>query len=175
MQVTQVTTRVESPQDAPATRRVHMAAFPGPDEADLVDALRRDPAWLPGLSLVAVDESGLVIGHALLTRLRVGDGGGGGDAVALAPVAVAPEWQRKGIGELVVRAALAAAEEAGEKLVVVLGDPGYYGRFGFTPAGRHEVTGPFEVPEAYFQALPLAAYDGGPRGLCRYPEPFVEV
>ncbi|MER6298484.1 N-acetyltransferase [Kitasatospora sp. NPDC001539] len=171
MQVTNVTTRIERPEDAPATRRVHMAAFPGPDEADLVDALRRDPAWLPGLSVVAVDEAGLVVGHALLTRLWVGDG----DAVALAPVAVAPEWQRRGVGELVVRAALSAAEAAGEKLVVVLGDPGYYGRFGFAPAGRHEVSGPFEVPEAYFQALPLAAYDGGPRGLCRYPEPFVAV
>ncbi|MFF2544918.1 GNAT family N-acetyltransferase [Kitasatospora sp. NPDC058063] len=167
----QVTTRVECPDDVPATRRVHMAAFPGPDEADLVDALRRDPAWLPGLSVVAVDGAGLVIGHALLTRLRVGDG----KALALAPVAVAPEWQRRGVGELVVRAVLAAAEEAGEKLVVVLGDPEYYGRFGFAPAGRHEVTGPFEVPEAYFQVLPLAAYDGAPRGLCRYPEPFVAV
>ncbi|MBD0671478.1 GNAT family N-acetyltransferase [Kitasatospora sp. NPDC091335] len=167
----QVTTRVECPEDAPATRRVHMAAFPGPDEADLVDALRRDPAWLPGLSVVATDGTGLVIGHALLTRLRVGDG----KALALAPVAVAPEWQRRGVGELVVRAVLEAAEDAGEKLVVVLGDPEYYERFGFAPAGRHEVTGPFEVPEAYFQALPLTAYDGGPRGLCRYPEPFVSV
>ncbi|GAB7186077.1 N-acetyltransferase [Kitasatospora sp. Ki12] len=166
-----VTTRIECPEDAPATRRVHMAAFPGPDEADLVDALRRDPAWLPGLSVVAVDATGLVVGHALLTRLRVGDG----QALALAPVAVAPEWQRRGVGELVVRAALAAAEDAGEKLVVVLGDPEYYGRFGFTPAGGHEVVGPFEVPEPYFQALPLASYDGGPRGLCRYPEPFVSV
>ncbi|MFF2044820.1 GNAT family N-acetyltransferase [Kitasatospora sp. NPDC058170] len=166
-----VTTRVECPEDAPATRRVHMAAFPGPDEADLVDALRRDPAWLPGLSVVAVDGSGLVVGHALLTRLQVGDGQG----LALAPVAVAPEWQRKGVGELVVRAALSAAEEAGEKLVIVLGDPDYYGRFGFLPARRHEVTGPFEVPEAYFQALVLPAYDGGPRGLCQYPEPFETV
>ncbi len=167
----QVTTRIECPEDAPATRRVHMAAFPGPDEADLVDALRRDPAWLPGLSVVAVDGAGLVIGHALLTRLLVGDG----KALALGPVAVAPEWQRRGVGELVVRAALAAAEDAGEKLVVVLGDPEYYARFGFAPAGRHEVTGPFEVPEAYFQVLPLPSYDGTPRGLCRYPEPFVAV
>ncbi|MGW4892806.1 GNAT family N-acetyltransferase [Kitasatospora sp. NPDC004240] len=166
-----VSTRVECPEDAPATRRVHMAAFPGPDEADLVDALRRDPAWLPELSLVAVDRAGLVVGHALLTRLRVGDGQG----LALAPVAVAPEWQRRGVGELVVRAALSAAEEAGERLVVVLGDPDYYGRFGFGPARDHEVTGPFDVPDAYFQALALPAYDGGPRGQCQYPEPFEAV
>lgn len=85
-------TRVEEPADAPAVRRVHMAAFPGPEEADLVDALRRDPAWLPGLSVVAVDGGGLVVAHALLTRLRIGRGKG----LALAPVAVAPEWQRRG-------------------------------------------------------------------------------
>ncbi len=166
-----VSTRVELPSDAPATRRVHMAAFPGPDEADLVDALRRDPAWLADLSLVAVDERELVVGHALLTRLRVGEGA----ALALAPVAVAPEWQRKGVGKVLVRAALAAAEAAGERLVVVLGDPGYYGRFGFAPAFEHGVSGPFPVPENYFQALPLTAYDGGPRGLCHYPEPFGAV
>ncbi|MCX5209210.1 N-acetyltransferase [Kitasatospora sp. NBC_00240] len=164
-------TRVETPEDAPATRRVHMAAFPGPDEADLVDALRRDPAWLPELSVVAVDKGGLVIGHALLTRLRVGDG----DGLALAPVAVAPEWQRKGVGELVVRAALTAADEAGERVVVVLGDPDYYGRFGFAPAVEHDLSGPFEVPDSYFQALTLSAYDGGPSGLCCYPEPFESV
>ncbi|WP_327065709.1 GNAT family N-acetyltransferase [Kitasatospora sp. NBC_01302] len=163
-----VRTRVEEPADAPAVRRVHMAAFPGPEEADLVDALRRDPAWLPGLSVVAVDGGGLVVAHALLTRLRVGRGKG----LALAPVAVAPECQRRGVGERVVRAALELAEEAGERLVVVLGDPAYYGRFGFTPAARHGVTGPFEVPEEVFQVLPLTAYDGNPRGHCGYPEPF---
>ena len=164
-------TRVETPTDVPATRRVHMAAFPGPDEADLVDALRDDPAWLPELSVVAVNGSGLVLAHALLTRLRIGDGQG----LALAPVAVAPEWQRKGVGELVVRAALEAAAQAGERLVVVLGDPDYYGRFGFAPAREREITGPFEVPDAYFQALALPAYDGGPRGHCGYPAPFAEV
>ncbi|WP_441247267.1 GNAT family N-acetyltransferase [Kitasatospora sp. McL0602] len=164
-----VITRVELPEDAPATRRVHMAAFPGPEEADLVDALRRDPAWLPGLSVVAVEESGLVVGHALLTRLQVGDGW----ALALAPVGVAPECQRKGVGALVVRAALAAADEAGERLVVVLGDPRYYARFGFAPAFEHGISAPY--PEEYLQALPLNAYDGAPRGACRYPEPFGAV
>ncbi|MCX4745136.1 N-acetyltransferase [Kitasatospora sp. NBC_01287] len=163
--------RVEEPGDAPAIRRVHMAAFPGPEEADLVDALRRDPAWLPALSLVAVDEGGLVVAHALLTRLRIGDGQG----LALAPVAVAPEWQRRGVGKRVVRAALEAAEQAGERLVVVLGDPGYYGRFGFTPAAEYGVSGPYEVPDEVFQVLALPAYDDAPRGHCAYPEPFEVV
>ncbi|WP_405010402.1 GNAT family N-acetyltransferase [Kitasatospora sp. NBC_01539] len=165
-----VRTRIELPSDAPATRRVHMAAFPGPDEADLVDSLRRDPSWLPELSVVAVEDDGreLVLAHALLTRLQVGDGW----ALALAPVAVAPEWQGKGIGAQVVRAALAAAERSGERLVVVLGDPAYYGRFGFTPASRHEVTGPYDVPDECFMVLPLTGYEGVPRGLCRYAAPF---
>ena len=166
-----VRARPEEPQDAPAVRRVHMAAFPSPAEADLVDTLRKDPVWLPGLSWVAVDHRGLVIGHALLTRLAVG----GDDALALAPVAVAPEWQRRGIGTLVARAALAAADAAGERLVVVLGDPRYYHRFGFTPASACGVSGPHDVPDAFFQALPLAAYDGTPRGNALYPPPFDEV
>ncbi|WP_345700260.1 N-acetyltransferase [Kitasatospora terrestris] len=166
-----VRTRVELPSDTAETRRVHMAAFPGPEEADLVDALRRDPAFLPDLSVVAVDARGVVIGHALLTRLKIGNGRG----LALAPVAVAPEWQRKGIGTLVVRAALDAAEQAGEKLVVVLGDPAYYARFGFGPAARHGVSGPFPVDAAYFQTLPLSGYDGTPKGVCRYPTPFAAV
>ncbi|MFJ6213674.1 GNAT family N-acetyltransferase [Streptomyces sp. NPDC092296] len=166
-----VRARPEEAEDAPAVRRLHMAAFPGPGEADLVDLLRKDPVWLPGLSWVAVDHRGLVIGHALLTRLAVG----GGDALALAPVAVAPEWQRTGVGTLVVRAALQAAEGAGERLVVVLGDPRYYRRFGFTPASGHGVTGPYDVPDAVFQALPLAAYDGAPRGAAVYPPPFDAV
>ncbi|AXI80711.1 GNAT family N-acetyltransferase [Peterkaempfera bronchialis] len=166
-----VRARPEEPEDAPAVRRVHMAAFPGPAEADLVDTLRKDPAWLPGLSWVAADHRGLVIAHALLTRLAVGDG----KALALAPVAVAPEWQRRGVGTLLVRAALEAAGAAGERLVVVLGDPRYYGRFGFTPASRHGVSGPYEVPDALFQALPLADQDGTPRGTAVYPPPFDEL
>ncbi|MEV4613677.1 N-acetyltransferase [Kitasatospora sp. NPDC049258] len=166
-----IRTRVENPADAPATRRVHMAAFPGPEEADLVDALRRDEAWVPALSVVAVDERDLIIGHVLMTRLQVGEG----RALSLAPVAVAPEWQRKGVGDALVRAALAAAEAAGEQLVVVLGDPDYYGRFGFEPASRHRVSGPFEAPDAYFQVLPLGGYDGSTQGVCRYPAPFAAV
>ncbi|MDL4822166.1 GNAT family N-acetyltransferase, partial [Actinomadura opuntiae] len=102
-------TRPETAADAAAVRRVLEAAFPTAAEADLVDALRRDPAWLPGLSLVAESPDGRIAGYALLTRCRVG----GAPALALAPVAVPPRHQRRGTGGAVVRAALAAAARRG--------------------------------------------------------------
>lgn len=99
------------------------AAFGGPDEARILAALRRDGDL--ALSLVA-EAAGTLLGHVALSPLR-GDLPG---AVALAPLAVAPRAQRRGIGSALVRAAL---DRAGEATVVVLGDPGYYGRFGFRP------------------------------------------
>lgn len=106
------TTRPETLTDAAdraAVRAVNLAAFPAAHEADLVDALRDDPAWIPGLSIVAEAPDGTVVGHALLTRCRVGEA----PALALAPVAVAPEYQRTGAGSAAVRAALDAARELG--------------------------------------------------------------
>ncbi|PWI42084.1 GNAT family N-acetyltransferase [Streptomyces sp. ICBB 8177] len=167
-----ILTRPERPADHEAVRAVNLSAFPSPVEADLVDALRRDACWLPGLSWVAQAPDGQVAGHALLTRLRVEGAGTAGDALALAPVAVSPSWQRQGYGTALVRAVLAAADATGERLVVVLGDPRYYRRFGFAPASLHGVSGPYEVPDAVFQALPLGGYDGGPRGEAVYAAPF---
>jgi putative acetyltransferase len=160
--------RPEHSGDEQAIRDVHVHAFGRPEEADLVDALRASPAWVPELSLVATMAGGAVVGHALLSRLEVG----GDSALALAPVAVLPSHQRRGIGTGLVRAALADASALGERLVVVLGDPGYYGRFGFGPASRLGVTGPYDVPDEVFQAVALPAYDGIPRGAARYPAAF---
>jgi len=112
--------RPERPDDGPGIRAVHEAAFGRADEADLVAALRHSEAWLPGLCFVA-ESAGQVIGHIVLSRLTVG----GGDALALAPLAVLPSAQRGGIGTALTLAALTAAGEAGERLVVVVGDPGY--------------------------------------------------
>ncbi|MDR2256059.1 MAG: N-acetyltransferase [Arthrobacter sp.] len=167
------TTRPERPGDEAAIRAVNIAAFPGKEEADLVDALRRDPeAWVPGLSTVTHDASGKIIGHALLTRCTVG----GEPALALAPCAVVPAWQGRGAGSAAIRAALAAATECaaagGENLVVVLGHAAYYPRFGFTPAAGWGVTGPFEVPEDHFLALALDTRRPTPRGEIAYPEAF---
>ncbi|WBL20054.1 GNAT family N-acetyltransferase [Citricoccus sp. NR2] len=130
---TQWSTRAERPgevQDHDAVRAINIAAFPTPDEANLVDALRADPdAWIEGLSMLSLADDGTPVGHALLTRCTVG----GQPALALAPCAVDPAHQRRGAGAAAIRAVLDAARDRGENLVVVLGHADYYPRFGFAP------------------------------------------
>lgn len=168
-------TRPETEADVPGVRAVELAAFPTPEEADLVDALRASPAWLPGLSIVAADaaEPGRVVGHALLTRCHVGASPQPVDeALALAPCAVLPEHQRSGAGAAAIEAALTAARDQGERLVLVLGHPEYYPRFGFVPASRYGIRAPMDVPDEAMMALVLDDGDPVPGGVIRYPPPF---
>lgn len=161
--------RPETAADTAAVRRLHLAAFETPGEADLVDALRRDPsAWLPGLSYVADAPEGTPAAHALLTRCHVDEV----PAVALAPCAVLPAYQKRGAGGAVIRALLEAAREAGERTAIVLGHPPYYPRFGFAPAAsRFGILPPQPWPDEAFMALSL---DGSipPRGTVRYARAF---
>ncbi|MET9803609.1 bifunctional class I SAM-dependent methyltransferase/N-acetyltransferase [Streptomyces sp. NPDC006368] len=162
-------TRPETDADVDAVREVIAAAFGREEEADLVDALREDPAaWLPGLSYVAEAPDGTVAAYALITRCRVG----GLPAAALAPVAVAPAHQRQGAGEAVVRAALDAARLRGERLVLVLGHPEYYPRFGFVPASRYGIEAPFDVPDEAMMALVTDSSGAVARGMIEYPPAF---
>ncbi|WP_037604187.1 GNAT family N-acetyltransferase [Streptacidiphilus rugosus] len=165
------TARPEAPDgsEARAVRRVNLAAFPTANEADLVDALRLDAdAWLPGLSMVAEAPDGTVAAHALLTRCQVD----GVPALALAPVAVLPEWQRRGGGSTVVRAVLDLAAADCEQLVLVLGHPAYYSRFGFVPASGYGIKPPFEVPDEAMMALALDPGRPVPAGSIRYADAF---
>ncbi|WP_019874155.1 GNAT family N-acetyltransferase [Sporichthya polymorpha] len=160
-------TRPETAGDVDAVRRINLAAFERPDEADLVEALRADPAWLDGLSLLALDASGTPVGQALLTRCHIDDV----PALCLGPCAVLPEFQRTGAGGAAVRAALAAATARGERFVVVLGHPEYYPRFGFDRASVAGIRLSIEVPD---EALMARSLDGTPlpAGLVRYAAPF---
>ncbi|MFI6422981.1 GNAT family N-acetyltransferase [Streptomyces sp. NPDC050842] len=166
--------REETAEDAPAVWRVVSAAFgsadtPSEGEADLVDNLRRDAdAWLPGLSYVAEAPDGSIAAHALITRCRVG----GAPAAALAPVSVAPEYQRTGAGQAVVRAVLDAARLRGEPLVLVLGHPEYYPRFGFVRASEYGIKPGFEVPDEAMMALVLDGSVPVPSGTLVYPAAF---
>lgn len=162
-------TRAERPGDVAVIREVNTAAFPTDDEAKLVDALRADTgAWIEGLSTVAVDSEERIVAHALLTRCTVG----GKPALALAPCAVLPMFQRTGAGSAAIYAGLDRARGLGENLVVVLGHARYYPRFGFTPASAFGVTAGFDVADESFLALALDPKRPTPTGQITYAAAF---
>lgn len=137
---------LERSGDRDAVRAVHLASFPGSNEADLVDALRSNGRL--SLSVVAIVDDE-VVGHVAFSRVTV-EGTGGG--VGLAPVAVPPAYRRRGVAAHLIREGLAAVARAGAAFVVVLGDPAYYGRFGFRPASRWGLRDEYGGGDA-FQAL----------------------
>ena len=143
--------REERPEDIASVRRINLAAFGRPGEADLVDRLRSEAR--PIVSLVA-ENQGQVVGQILFTPVSIAEAPSV-QAMGLAPMAVAPELQRGGIGTALVRAGVARCKEMGAELVVVLGHPEFYPRFGFAPAARFGLKSEFPVPEEVFMALPL--------------------
>ncbi|MFF0991425.1 GNAT family N-acetyltransferase [Kocuria nitroreducens] len=161
-------TRAETPADVPAVHDLNRAAFPTAEEAELVDALRQDPAWIDGLSMVTTSGDGTVVAHALLTRCHIG----AVPALCLAPCAVLPAHQSTGAGSAAIRAVLHTAQEQGEAFIVVLGHPGYYPRFGFERASAHGIGLSIEVPDEALMALSLDPDRSLPAGIVRYAEPF---
>jgi putative acetyltransferase len=157
--------RPEEPADRQAIRRVNELAFGGSEEADIVDALRGTAAWLPELSLVAEDDAG-VVGHVLFSVVQVE---GGPELLSLGPMAVVPERQRTGVGTALIDRGLEDARRTECPLVVVLGHPEYYPRFGFAPAREYGIDTPYEAPDEAWMALPLPAYHERVRGMVRYP------
>jgi len=157
--------RAEQPSDAAAIRAVHDAAFNQPHEGRLVDVLRVTSSLV---SLVA-EAQGEIVGHVMFSRVTIS----GTMAVALAPMAVAPSRQRRGIGTTLVKAGLDELRRREEKIVVVLGHPQYYPRFGFVPAKPHGILPPFECAENAWMVMPLAEWAlNGVTGTVRYPPAF---
>lgn len=174
-----VRVRLETPGDPPGVRRVNLAAFPGPEEADIVDAIRRDApdGWH---SLVAVgapgtDADGIVVGHLLLSPCPVVDVSGTVVATVLAigPVAVLPELQFRGVGSTLMASSMSLAVARGVPALVLLGHPAYYPRFGFTSARGVGLEPPAAAwPDAAWMARLLPAWTDGMRGTVRYHEAF---
>jgi putative acetyltransferase len=166
--VNAVDVRREEPRDAERVRAVVAAAFAAdpdvePVEARLLDGLRADPASVTSSWVIEVD--GEVVGHLVVVPVTVGDAA----ASAIGMVAVDPAHQKAGHGGSLVNAALGDLIKEGETLVVVLGSPAYYGRFGFVPAPVVGVESP-QYPSPYMQALPLRV--AHPRGEVTYPQPY---
>jgi putative acetyltransferase len=162
--------RREKPEDVAEIRRVNEQAFGQAAEADLVDALRA--GGQATLSLVAV-EDGRVVGHIFFSPVAIESAGKTFPALGLAPMAVLPEWQRRGIGSLLVETGLAECRKAGCECVVVLGHPEYYPRFGFRPASRYGIQSEYDVPDEVFMLIELRA-DAlqGRAGLAKYQPEF---
>lgn len=164
--------RPEAPVDHDSIRELLRRAFdPYGGEAELVDALRAAGDHVPELCLVAL-EDGELAGHVFYSRVRLGSGD---EALALAPMAVRPDGQRRGTGSRLVEASLVRAAKTEVPLVVVLGHPAYYPRFGFEPAERFGVVAPWDVPSEAWMVHPLPAYHPDARGLVTYPAAFGSV
>ncbi|MBE0699374.1 MAG: N-acetyltransferase [Anaerolineaceae bacterium] len=126
--------RPEKPADIAAIYSLNKQSFDGRDaEPGLVDAVRSSEYFIPQLSLVA-EENGQVVGHILFSRIHVETTGGKIPALALAPMAVLPEFQNKGIGSALVRHGLDECKRLNHAIVIVLGHTGFYPRFGFSAA-----------------------------------------
>jgi putative acetyltransferase len=171
-----VSVREERPADHPAVRRVVAAAFGSDAEADLVDRIRSSPEHIPELDLVAVLDDA-VVGHVMISGAVIRNDEGDRRITMLSPLAVDPDHQERGIGTALVRAALEGADQRGEPIVVLEGDPRYYGRFGFEHSERHgiRIHLPSWAPPEAAQVALLTAYradDQGLRGTVVYPPAF---
>jgi putative acetyltransferase len=165
--------RAETTADWPAIRDVNVRAFRRDNEARLVETLRASTYFVPALSLVAVDD-GRVVGHILFSRIFIRNAGREVPALALAPVAVLPEHQRRGIGAALIRYGLEECRRLGHRIVVVVGHPDYYPRFGFSSARAKGLEASFPDPVFMVQALTPDALDGV-CGTVEYPSPFAAV
>jgi putative acetyltransferase len=153
MKRSMVNVRAEAEADVADVRAVHDAAFGRPDEARLVDALRQRAR--PYLGFVAL-EHGRVAGHVAFSGATLHCYGALFEILALGPMAVLPRFQRRGVGSVLVPTALAACHEAGHDIVVVVGHPAFYPRFGFVPARPKGLLCEYDVPDDAFMVAELA-------------------
>ena len=161
--------RSEGSTDSPAVRAINEAAFGSSTEADIVEALCKQPDEI--VSLVA-ESRGRLIGHILFSPVTLA-GHSEIHLMGLGPMSVLPAFQRQGVGSELVQQGLSQCRRKRCSAVVVLGHPEYYRRFGFVPASRFGVTSEYDVPDEVFMLLELETGAlRGPGGLASYNEVF---
>ena len=137
------------------------------NEQNLVIALRESNSFIPELSLVAVQEN-RVIGYILFTKIKIGDS----TELALAPLAVLPEYQRKGVGTSLVKKGYKVAKQLNYNYSIVLGSNKYYSKLGYTPASNYNIKAPFDVEDDSFLAIKLNENAKAISGIVEYDEAF---
>ncbi len=162
--------RPEREDDWAPIAAVTTAAFGKEQEAKMIAAIRASDGFVPDLSLVAEDGDE-VVGHLLLSYVVLE--GSGQRLLELGPISVRPDRQRQGIGSLLIHEALARAEARQEPLVLVLGHPSYYPRFGFRRASEIGIVpAQPDIPDEAYMALQLQSYDPSIRGRIVFPPAF---
>ncbi|OOZ83775.1 GNAT family N-acetyltransferase [Bacillus cereus] len=173
-----VTIRQEQKNDYRKTEEVVKEAFLHEEfsdktEHELVSRIRKCDAFIPELSIIAVDEE--IVGHIMLSKITIEQGATSVESLALAPVSVVRDHQKKGIGGKLIVAALEKAKELGYGSVVVLGHPEYYPKFGFKKASEWNIKAPFEVPEEVFMVIELTENAlESVEGVVQYSSAFAE-
>lgn len=165
--------RPEVEEDYSRITMVHESAFGQPNEGRLVWLLRETPLFVRELSLVAEAETGEIAGHILYYPIFIKGDGSKLHSLALAPLGVAPQYQKKGVGSELIRRGLESARRLGNDSVIVMGDPLYYGRFGFEAARTWNIVPPFKAPSDVFMGMELKEGAFGNRGgVVLYPREF---
>jgi predicted N-acetyltransferase YhbS len=171
--------RQESKGDYKAVSELIEAAFASEQmsnhrEQFLVERLRKSNAFVPELSIVATFEN-KIVGHILLTKLKIKNAQDEFDSLALAPLAVLPEYQGHGIGGVLIKEAHKLAKKSGYKSIVLLGHEKYYPRFGYLQADKFGIRLPFDVPMENCMAIELVENGlKGVNGTVEYPAEFNE-
>lgn len=171
------TIRPEQPLDLDLIHELHREAFGRRDEAELVDAIRSGPDFIPELSLVAVAADGSVLGHVLVSRIEFEEDEYGvrGDVLSLAPLAVLPPHGGRGIASALTAQVLAETDQRDEPFVFVLGSPAFYSRFGFVAASDYGIESPYGEAGRAFQ---VRSRPNGPTpvaGTVFYPRKFEQL
>lgn len=137
------------------------------NEQDLVVELRKSNSFIPELSLVAVNEN-KIIGYILFTKVKIGDN----TELALAPLAVLPEYQKKGVGTKLIKEGHKIAKQLNYNYSIVLGSNKYYPKLGYISASKYNIKAPFNVEDDYFMAIKLNENAKAISGIVKYDEAF---